>query len=235
MLAEPNAFVPLANVTTGRQGLLYKLDLGLTATPPWGAMTAGKLAVKNNYVEGCWHLLRTHDEPLPGLITGTGLEDGLDSQFGFSIINYPEVQQKSPTGLNRECSAGPAAGQQGQGDFTVCKKQGLQWQSPNTGMLTFMSDYSQISHPLPIEKLSVYRFFDDEVFAFDDGGTFGWHNGAFSSSGKTTPTGYGGKCWDPGDGRKYGECGTGSGTCPTTVRSLAWHFVWPNSSSATFA
>ena len=26
---------------------------------------------------GCWHLLRTHDEPLPGLITGTGLEDGV--------------------------------------------------------------------------------------------------------------------------------------------------------------
>ena len=25
-------------------------------------------------VQGCWHLLRTHDEQLPGLITGTGLE-----------------------------------------------------------------------------------------------------------------------------------------------------------------
>ena len=71
MLAEPNAFVPLANVTTGRQGLLYKLDLGLTATPPWGAMTAGKLAVKNNYVEGCWHLLRTANESLPGQVRRT--------------------------------------------------------------------------------------------------------------------------------------------------------------------
>ena len=125
-------------------------------------------------------------------------------------------------------------------------------------MLTFMSDYSQISHPHPIEKLSVYRFFDDEVFAWEQGGTFGWHNvrsaglpracrreadstlcaraqGAFGSTAATTPTGYGGKCWDPDPERQYGACGTSSGTCPTTVRSQAWYFMWPNSSSATFA
>eukprot|EP01048_Picozoa_sp_COSAG05_P012340 COSAG05_NODE_1226_length_5453_cov_6.202279_3_plen_219_part_00 len=218
-------------------------------------------------MEGCWHLLRTHDEPLPGLITGTGLEDGLDSQYGFSIINVPAEQPSNPTGLNRVCNA----------NFTVCKKQGIQFQTANTGMLvrlqssfvmrahqlyihfsrarafifqrwilysfaktqTFMSDYTELSHPgAPIEKLSVYRFFDDEVFAFDDGGRFGWHNGAFGSGGKTAPdgtrTGYGGKCWDSG-GRKYGECGSSSGTCPTTVRSYAWYFIWPNTSTATFA
>ena len=44
-------------------------------------------------VEGCWHLLRTSKEQLPGLISGTGLEDGLDSSYGFSIIN-----DSSPTG-----------------------------------------------------------------------------------------------------------------------------------------
>lgn len=80
---------------------------------------------------------------------------------------------------------------------------------------------------------------DDEVFAFDDGGTFGWHNGAFGSTSKShpdgTPTGYGGKCWDAGKGVKYGECGTSTGTCPTTVRSYAWYFTWPNASTATFA
>ena len=32
-------------------------------------------------------------------------------------------------------------------------------------------------------------FADDEVFAFDDGGTFGWHNGAFGSTAKTAPDG----------------------------------------------
>jgi hypothetical protein len=171
----PREFVPLATIVAGYQGLMHLLTFS-TATWPWTRCTSAGCKshqTENNYVEGCWHLLRTHDEQLPGLITGTGLEDGLDSQYGFSIINYPQVQPRTPTGLNRECSAGPAAGHQGQGNFTVCKTQGLQWQSPNTGMLTFMSDYSQISHPTPTEKLSVYRFFDDEVFAFDSGGTFG--------------------------------------------------------------
>jgi hypothetical protein len=110
---------------------------------------------------------------------------------------------------------------------------------------------------------------DDEVFAFDDGGTFGWHNGAFRSTGTTTPdstpTGCkslqwpaqarggaliplvcltdstscrtdGGKCFDPNAGNgTYSACGTGGGTCDTMVRSYAWYFVWPNSSTATFA
>ena len=40
-------------------------------------------------------------------------------------------------------------------------------QTPNTGLLAFMSDYSDAN--APTEKLSVYRFFDEEVFAFDDG------------------------------------------------------------------
>ena len=31
----------------------------------------GKLAVGNNYVEGCWHLLRNSTEKLPGMVLGT--------------------------------------------------------------------------------------------------------------------------------------------------------------------
>ena len=54
------------------------------------------------------------------------------------------------------------------------------------GMLTFMSDYmSTKAASAPVEKLSVYRFFDDEIFAMDDDGTFGWHNGAFRSTNVT--------------------------------------------------
>ena len=41
----------------------------------------------------------------------------------------------------------------------MCKKQGVQFQTANTGMLTFMSDYTQADSP--IEKLSVYRFFGE--------------------------------------------------------------------------
>ena len=101
-------------------------------------------------IQGCWHLLRTHDEGLPGLITGTGLEDGLDSSFGFNIINDPHAQQRSdPTGLNRKCNA----------NYTICKQQGVQFQTASTVMLAFMSDYSSID--APVEKLSVYRFFGE--------------------------------------------------------------------------
>lgn len=257
-LFAPQAFVQLATIPAGHKALMHLLTFS-TATRPWTRCTSADCMTHqtvNNYVEGCWHLLRTHNEPQPGLITGTGLEDGLDSQFGFSIINFPQVQERNPTGLNRVCSAVKCANGVNCSnftDFTVCKKQGLQWQSSNTGMLTFMSDYTQLSHPTDIELLSVYRFFDDEVFAFDDGGTFGWHNGAFGITGKTTPGGYGGKCWDSGvggaprppppeagpcpctqQGCACSSCGT-TGTCPTTVRSYAWYFVWPNTSSATFA
>ena len=135
----PREFVPLATIPAGRQALMHLLTFA-TATRPWTRCTSAGCkthSTENNYVEGCWHLLRTHDEPLPGLITGTGLEDGLDSQYGFSIINYPSEQPASPTGLNRVCNE----------NFTVCKKQGLQFQTANTGMLTFMSDYTQLSHP----------------------------------------------------------------------------------------
>jgi hypothetical protein len=95
-------------------------------------------------------LLRTYDEELPGVITGTGLEDGLDSSYGFGIINDPQEQERSdPTGLNRNCNA----------NFTVCRQQGVPFQTANTGLLTFMSDYTDTN--APIEKLSVYRFFGE--------------------------------------------------------------------------
>jgi hypothetical protein len=147
----PREFVPLATIPPGHQALMYLLTFS-TATRPWTHCTSAGCAThatENNYVEGCWHLMRTHDEPLPGLITGTGLEDGLDSSFGFNIINFPLAQKRDPTGLNRECNE----------DFTVCKAQGLQFQTANTGMLTFMSDYTVAE--APIEKLSVYRFFGE--------------------------------------------------------------------------
>lgn len=85
-------------------------------------------------------------------------KDGLDSTYGFSIINSTD-----PKGLNIFCND----------NYTICKKQGIQFQNPHSGMLTFMSDRSP-SLPASVEMLSTYRFFDDEVFAFDDGGVFGY-------------------------------------------------------------
>lgn len=53
----------LANVSMGLSGVVYQTTIA-TSTQPSG----------NNYIEGCWHLLRQGDEPWPGLILGTGFE-----------------------------------------------------------------------------------------------------------------------------------------------------------------
>jgi hypothetical protein len=114
----PRAFVPLVNVSAGNSALLYLVAMSLQASPPWAACadsncTQWKGGV-NNYVEGCWHLLRRHDEALPGLIIGTGLEGGLDTTYAFGLLN------RSLTGLNVECKD------------HVCPKQGKLWQTANT-------------------------------------------------------------------------------------------------------
>ena len=145
-----------------------------------------------------------------GLITGTGLEDGLDSTFGFGIISV----LGTPTGLNRECNK----------NFTICHKEGVFFQTAKSGILAFMSDYTNIDKstgkPKPVERLSVYRFFDHEVFGFEDGGSFGWHNGCFQvGSGNPTPS-YGGKCYATVKPKN------GGGTSPTKVSSYAWFYSW---------
>ena len=74
IIAAPNSFVPLFNVSKGKEALLFMVTLGLTASPPWGTRNAkGQLSTTNNYVEGCWHLLRNSTEALPGQVLGTGL------------------------------------------------------------------------------------------------------------------------------------------------------------------
>ena len=66
-----------------------------------------------------------------------------------------------------------------------------------------------------VERLSAYRFFDQEVVGFSDGGALHWRNGDV-----------GGKC---------GGCPPGTKGCqpnsapvsPTAVRSYAWVYTWP--------
>ena len=81
--------------------MLYGLGLGLETSPPWGTQVNGKLAVRNNYVEGCWSLLRTHAEQLPGQVLGTGLEDFWDSGYGFSLIDPGMCHAQSEQLLER--------------------------------------------------------------------------------------------------------------------------------------
>ena len=163
IVAAPNAFTALANVSAGKEGLLFQVTLGLTASPPWGIKRDGHLTTANNYVEGCWHLMRNSTETLPGQVLGTGLEDFFDSAYGFSII---APGYAPPTG-----NADPARLYPGEG---VNEVEGYPYQHPSSGILHFSSDYSQ---PKPVERFSGYRFFDAEMVGFDSGGQFGWDNG----------------------------------------------------------
>lgn len=165
VVASPNAFVPLANVSAGREGVLFMVALGLTASPPWGTLVNGKLTTTNNYVEGCWHLMRTTDEALPGQVLGTGLEDFFDSAYGFSIV--APGYNPAPPGLYP-----------GYGSPEVV---GAPFQHPSSGILHFSANYtdnsSEANESVGSERFSAYRFLDAEVIGFDDGGSFGWDNG----------------------------------------------------------
>jgi hypothetical protein len=213
----PREFVPLANISAGNVALLYLVSMSLQASPPWAACADADCSQWkggiNNYVEGCWHLLRTHDEALPGLITGTGLEGGLDTSYAFGLLN------RTLTGLNVECRN------------NICPRQGKLWQTANTGALHFSADRSAtakarypgtnvFSSEGGVERISAYRFFDEQVMGGNDGMIYGWRNGAFGSGDDVPTGGYGGKCIFSGHkaGRDVGI---------TTVKSYAWVFVWP--------
>ena len=127
----------------GREALLYQLGLGLETSPPWGTQdpTTGKLVVRNNYVEGCWSLLRTHNETLPGQVLGTGLEDFWDSGYGFSIVDPGKSAAGLPPSTDtdgeiRRCRRDSS------GRDAVCPVTGSPFQHPSAGILHFSSDYT---------------------------------------------------------------------------------------------
>ena len=216
VVAASGAFTPLINVSAGREVLLYALGLGLETSPPWGTQVDGKLQVRNNYVEGCWSLLRTFDEELPGQVLGTGLEDFWDSGYGFSLI-APGVTPPPPsTDTDREIRVCEQAG----GKDTVCSVTGRPFQHPSAGVLHFSSDY--LASADGVERFSAYRYFDAEVVGMEDGGQFGWTNG------------YAGAWRKPGTNK----CGLPPPTAadigalegpvsPTHITAYVWAYTWP--------
>lgn len=42
-----------------------------------------RAAARCRYIEGCWNFFRAADEPFPGLVVGTGVEDYFDSGYYF--------------------------------------------------------------------------------------------------------------------------------------------------------
>ena len=64
----------------------------------------------------------------------------------------------------------------------VCEKQGTQFTHSTSGILHFSSDSSEQAvasallnrSALGVERLSAYRFLDEELLAFEDGGALLW-------------------------------------------------------------
>ena len=61
----------LATLPAGSQGLMYMMTLAIETSPPWTTCTKPDCSAHvttNNYVEGCWHLMRNSTESLPGQV-----------------------------------------------------------------------------------------------------------------------------------------------------------------------
>jgi len=68
--------VALANVSKGMDAVLFLVTMATSTYPPM-----------NNYIEGCFHLLRSADEQFPGLVVGTGFEDFFNSAYWFGAAS----------------------------------------------------------------------------------------------------------------------------------------------------
>ena len=223
LVAAPNTFVPLLTVPAGREAIVWGLGMGLETSPPWGSQDpqTGKRINANNYVEGCWSLLRTHNESLPGQVLGTGLEDFWDSAFGFSLIDpgaSPQPRSTDTDGEIRQCL-------QVDGRDTFCPVTGAPFQHSTAGVLHFSSDYTDPSQRAGVERFSAYRYFDAEVVGVDDGGVLGWTNGCASWNKPGTN-----KC---GVAAPLSERELKLGACQTSftrVQGHVWVYTWPKSS-----
>jgi len=95
------SLVSVANVSKGLAAVLWLSTVSLSTRP------AG-----NNYIEGCWHLLRAANESFPGLVVGTGFEDFYSSSYWFGAASgFPGgLLFATPESGLLHFSRGPAAG-----------------------------------------------------------------------------------------------------------------------------
>ena len=133
---QPLEFVPLVTLPAGYAGLMY-LTTFATQTIPAG----------NNYIEGCWHLFTQHDAKWPGIIMGTGVEDYFDSAYWFCALGGmgPCLFSHPTSGLlhfSRTAFNGTDVVNGGRPTAKTPKNASI-WST--------------------VEKLSAYRFFDQEV------------------------------------------------------------------------
>lgn len=152
----------------------------------------------NSYIEGCWHLFTDSTKQWPGIIMGTGTEDFFDSSYYWCAL-----------GGNEACLHAH--------DNTGLVHFSRTWPNGTSAM-----GYNHGKRPYPegtIERFSAYRFFDNEVVGFRDGGALHWRVGDAGGKCLACPTGK-----DPSGnpcGAAYGEPN------PVTVKSYAWMYTWP--------
>ena len=73
---QPADHVPVVSVPAGN-GLVFMSTLSVETQPVGGDRAGG------GYIEGCWQFYSSADEPFPGLVVGTGVEDYFDSSYYF--------------------------------------------------------------------------------------------------------------------------------------------------------
>lgn len=130
----------------------------------------------------------------PGIVVGTGLEDFFDSAYWFCALGGQEpcLFADATAGLlhfSRELPDG-------------------------TSVMHLDRPFAENTY----ERLSAYRFFDDEVVGFRNGGRLQWRVGDVGGKCGGCPTGlWNGQPCQP----------TGEPLSPVAVRSYAWIYTWP--------
>lgn len=82
-LAQPQEFVDVAVVPSGRPAIVFLTSWAVESKPVGGPEEGG------DFIEGCWNFYRQANESYPGLVVGTGVEDYFESSYYFSADTPP--------------------------------------------------------------------------------------------------------------------------------------------------
>jgi hypothetical protein len=91
---QPLEYVTVAQLAPGQAGMVFLTAFGVEAQPVGGSGAGG------GYIEGCWTFYRQHNEPFPGLVVGTGVEDYFDSAYYFGADSGGHTGLPFSTPLN---------------------------------------------------------------------------------------------------------------------------------------
>ena len=88
---QPLEYVTIASLPPGKSGMVLQSSWAVEAANAGGPFAGG------GYIEGCWQFYRQSDEPFPGLVVGTGVEDYFDSGYYFGADSGDKLGTKFKT------------------------------------------------------------------------------------------------------------------------------------------